>query len=155
MTKVPFSDPTWHSQLSILRVPIYPVASAPAGARHHVEHMHTHRQTLIHKHNPANYICIFDGGIFNPNLIASFLWTNKYMCFSKCPLGVPLIMHFIFFLYKNTKIHTFSKNRFISFSNLFKPLIPVIPACNAFFLRNHFKRKKLHPGVRLQVCFEA
>lgn len=112
-------------------VPIYPVASAPAGARHQVEHMHTHRQTLIHKHNSANYICIFDGGIFNPNLISSFLWTNRYMCFSKCPLGTSLIMHFIF-LYKNTKIHTFSKNRFISFSNLFKPLIPIIPVMPFF-----------------------
>lgn len=71
------------------------------------------------------------------------------------PSWSPFDNAFHFFLYKNTKIHTFSKNRFISFSNLFKPLIPVIPACNAFFLRNHFKRKKLHPGVRLQVCFEA
>lgn len=48
------------------------------------------------------------------------------------PSGSPFDNTFHFFLYKNTKIHTFSKNRFISFSNLFKPLIPIIPVMPFF-----------------------
>lgn len=55
--------------------------------------IHTGKHSYIDIIQPIIYV-FFDGGIFNPNLIASFLWTNRYMRFSKCPLGAPLIMHF-------------------------------------------------------------
>lgn len=60
--------------------------------------------------------------------------------FFKMPSGSPFDGAFQLFCIKTLKYTLFQKNRFVSFSNLFKPLIPIIPVMPFSPLRHYFKK---------------